>query len=59
MHHSNLCDRVAELASKAFTPTHVCDVLKIYTGRAVRGGKDKLKWYPSQDIGEPKRGILV
>ena len=48
-HHNKLRDGVAYLASKAFIPTNVHDDPKIYTGRAVRGWKDKIKWPPSQD----------
>ena len=45
-HHNDLCDRVSDLESKYFTPTHVLGDPKIYIGRAVRGGKDKLKGSP-------------
>ena len=50
-HQNELCDGVSDLAIKAFTPMHVHDDPKIYTGRAVQGGKDKLKGYPSKDVG--------
>ena len=57
--HNKLCDGVSDLAIKAFTPMHVHDDPKIYTGRAVQGGKDKLKGYPSKDVGEPKGDLLI
>ena len=41
--HNDLCDGVADLASKAFTPTHVREDPQIYTGHAVCGRKEKLK----------------
>ena len=44
--HNNLHDGLSELASKDFTPVHVRDYPKNYTGCAVRGGKDDLKGYP-------------
>ena len=42
-HHNELHDGVAEIASKAFTPTHVRDNPKINTCSAVRGGKENSK----------------
>ena len=39
--HNNLCDKFADLAGKAFIPTHVRDNPKIFIGCAVRGGKSK------------------
>ena len=45
--HNGICDGVADLVSKAFTPTHVPDDLKIYTGCSVRGGMENLKESPS------------
>ena len=57
--HNNLRDRVVNLSSKDFTPTHVRDDPKIYTGRAVRGGKDTLKGSPSKDEGEMKGDLLI
>ena len=57
--HSELLDGVADLVSKAFTPTYVCDDPKIYTGSAVHGGKDNIKGSHSHDVGETKRGILI
>ena len=47
--HNELFDGVSDLASKASTPTHVCDDPKIYTGCAVCGIKDKLKGSSSKD----------
>ena len=41
--HKNLCYGVAYLTGKYFTPTHVHDEPKIFTGLAVCGGKDKSK----------------
>ena len=38
--HNKLCDGVTNLVSKSFTPTHVRDEPKIYTGCAVHGGKE-------------------
>ena len=46
---NKICDGVVNLVSKAFTSTHVCDDPKIYTGRSVHGGKEKLKGYPLKD----------
>ena len=47
--HNEIFDGVSDLASKASTPTHVCDDPKIYTGCAVCGIKDKLKGSSSKD----------
>ena len=41
--------KVADLASKAFTTTHVRDDLKIYTCRAMSRGKDKIKGSTSRE----------
>ena len=41
--HNELCDEVADLVRKAFTPAHVRNDPKIFTGRAVQGGKTKAK----------------
>ena len=57
--HNDLCDGVSDLVIKAFTPMHVHDDPKIYTGRAVQGGKDKLKGHPSKDVGELKGDLLI
>ena len=55
----NILDGVADLARKSFTPTHVRDDPKIYTGRAVHGGKEKLKGSPSKDRGYLKGDLLI
>ena len=56
--HNKLRDGVANLVSNAFTPTYfLCN--KIYTGRNVRGGKEKLKGSPSKYEGELKGGLLI
>ena len=47
------------LQSKAFTPTHVRNNPKIYTGHSVCGGKYKFKSYPSQDAGYLKGYLLI
>ena len=44
--YNKLRNGFSDLTSKAFTPPHVCDDSKIYTGRAVHGGKGKLKGSP-------------
>ena len=41
--HNELRDGVAGLSGKAFTPTHMHDDPRIFTGRAMRGGKAKGK----------------
>ena len=40
---NDLCDGVADLAGKAFTPVLVRDNPKIFTGRSVRGREAKFK----------------
>ena len=57
--HNKLQDEAPHLASKSFTPTHVGDDPKIYTGCAVRGGKYKTKGYPLQDVKELKGDLLI
>ena len=57
--HNDLCDRVGDLAIKDFTPTHMRDDPKIYTCRAMHGGKDKLNWPPSQDVGYLNGDLLI
>ena len=57
--HNNNHDGVANLASKAFIPMHMCDDPQIYIGRAVRGWKENLKWSPSKDEGWMKGGLLI
>ena len=58
-HHNDLRDRFSDLASTAFTPIHVLGDPKIYTGCAVRGGKDKLKGSPYKDKGYLKECLLI
>ena len=41
--NNKICDGVLDLAGKAFTPAHVRDEPKIFTGRAVQVGKAKGK----------------
>ena len=57
--HNDLRDRVSNLASKAFTPTHVLGNPKIYTDRDVSGGNDNLKGSPYKDKGGLKGGLLI
>ena len=57
--HIELNDGVSNLASKAFTPTHVHDDPKIYTCRAVHRGKYKIKGPPSKDLVELKVDLLI
>ena len=54
-----LRDGVAELASKAFTPTHMRDDPKIYIGCIVHRGNEKLNGYPSKEKGQLKGDILI
>ena len=58
-YHNELYDGVSNLASKAFTTTHVREYHEIYTGRDGRGGKDKLKGNPSKDEGDMKGYLLI
>ena len=57
--HNELRNGVADLKSNAFTPTHVHYDSKIYTGRTIHGGKDKIKGPSSKEKGELKGGILI
>ena len=57
--HNDLHDGIADLASKVVTPTHVCNDPKIYTSCTVRGGKGKLKFYPSKENGGLKGYLLI
>ena len=57
--YNKLCDGVANLASNAFTSTYVRDDPRIYTCRAMRGGKDNLKWFPSKVKIELTRDLLI
>ena len=60
-HHNKLGDGFAHLASKAFTPAHVRDDPKVFTGRAMRGGKDKSKVKETlpKDEGDMNGDILI
>ena len=57
--HNKLRYGVANLASKAFTPTYVRNNPKIYTGRTVREGEYKLKGSPSKDEEDLKGYPLI
>ena len=57
--HNEICEGVADLISKAFTPTHMHDDHKIYTFRSVCGWKYKLKGSPSNYEGELKGDLLI
>ena len=59
--HNELRDGVANLLSKDFTPTHVRDDDKIFTGRAVRVGKSKSKVKRAlpKEKGETKGYIII
>ena len=59
--HNELRDGVVDLANKAFTPAHVRDDPKFFTGHTVRGGqfKAKFKGEPSKDEGDMKGDILI
>ena len=41
--HNDLCDWVSNFAEKAFTPADMPDDPKIFTGRAVQGGRKNSK----------------
>ena len=59
--HNELRDGVSNLASKAFTPTHLCEDPKFFTGHDVRGGKSKSKvkgTLPKYE-GEMKGDLLI
>ena len=62
VHHNDLRDGVSDLAGKDFTPTHVRDDPKIFTGRAVCGGKAKAKVKGKRELSpdkeEEKGGFL-
>ena len=59
--HNKLRDGVSEFAGQEFTPTHVRDDPKRFTGRAVRRGKSKSKGEgaPSKDKGDMKGYLLI
>ena len=49
--YNELCDGVSDVLSKAFTPMHLRDDPKIYTGRTVRGeGKTQRVPFKGQGI---------
>ena len=68
MRHNELCDWVADLAGKAFTPSHVHNDPLIYSGRAVkrtkatpagaRGNKDHAVALPPE-VTEEKGDLLI
>ena len=53
-HHNELRDGVADLAGKAFTPSHVRDDPLIYSGRAVK----RTKAAPAGAGGTPKHAVV-
>ena len=65
--HNKLCDEVADLAGKAFTPSHVRDNSLIYSGRAVKRTKaapDGANGNSGQSVAQPtevteKKGDLL
>ena len=57
--HNKFCGGVADLEIKDFNTTHVRGDPEIYTGCAVRGGKEKIKGYPPKDKGGLKGDILI
>ena len=59
--HNELRDGVANLSSKGFTPTHVRDDNKIFTGCAVRGCKSesKVKGELPKYKGETKGYLII
>ena len=63
VHHNDLRDGVADLSGKDFTPAHVHDDIKIFTGHTMRVGKakakDKDKGTPQNDKGNQKGDILI
>ena len=65
MRHNELCDRVADLSGKAFTPTHVHNNLLIFAGRAVQIPKSQpsvTMHYPSKkkpEVMEQKGDLLI
>ena len=59
VHHNELRDGFVDLASKYFNPKHILDDPKIYTGCAMRGEKDTLKEYPSNNEGDLNGYLLI
>ena len=51
VHHNELRDGLANLSGKAFTPAHMRDDPKFFTGHAVRGGRAK----PRSKVREHRR----
>ena len=51
--HNELCDRVADLDGKAFTPSHVRNDPLIYSGRAVK----RTKAAPAGARGNPNQSV--
>ena len=64
-HQNELRDGVANLEGKAFTPTHVHDDSKIFTGCYLRGGKTKGKTTkkgkeaPPLEEGDEKEDLMI
>ena len=64
-HQNELSDGVANLEGKAFTPTHVHDDSKIFTGCYLRGGKTKGKTTkkgkeaPPLEEGDEKEDLMI
>ena len=65
--HNELRDRVADLAEKSFTPTHVCDNPIIFAGCDVKRPKGNTAGYkaksklsiPQQEAMEQKGELLI
>ena len=66
--HNELRDRVADLAGKAFTPSHVHDDPLIYSGRSMKttkaapagaGGTGKLAEVQPSEVTEQKGNLLI
>ena len=57
--HNKIYDGVADRSSKYFTPTYVRDDPKIYTGRALWGGNDKLKKSSSKEEQDMNEDLLT
>ena len=57
--HNKIRDGVADLASKSFTPQHVHDDPKFYTGCTMHGRTKIIKGLPLKYVGELKGGLLI
>ena len=64
--HNKLCDRVADLAGKAFTPSHVRNAPLIYSGRAVKrtkaasaGSNGNIGHTAAPEVTEHKGDLLI